>query len=78
MTTSDRSLICRIAAAERWAREPDRTKATSAARAGLQARWEREADPDGVLSPDERAARVASLKKAHYARMVLARRRKAA
>lgn len=75
MAVSDRSLICRVAAAERWAKEPDRAKATSAARAGLQARFVREADPDGVLSAAELAAKVKSIKTAYYARLALSRRR---
>ena len=74
MTTSRRSLIARIAASERWAKEPDRTKATAAARRGLEAKFEREVDPDGVLPPEELAKRVAAKKKAHYSRMALARR----
>ena len=45
----DRALIARIAAAERWARTPDRSAATEPARRGLRAKFEREADPDGVL-----------------------------
>jgi hypothetical protein len=75
MAVSDRTLIARIAAAERWAREPDRTRAMSAARAGLQRRFEREADPAGVLSADELAVRVKSVKTAYYARLALSRRR---
>jgi hypothetical protein len=81
VTASRRSLIARIAASERWAREPDRTKATAPARRGLEARFEREVDPDGVLPPEELAKRVAAKKTAHYSRMALARhsrRRRAA
>lgn len=63
----------RIAAHERWAKEPDRAKATAAARAGLEARFVRQVDPDGVLSPEELAKRVASARSAHYTRMALAR-----
>ena len=55
----DRALVARIAAAERWARTADRTAATAPARRGLAAKFEREADPDGVLPPDERARRAA-------------------
>lgn len=81
MPTSDRSMRARIAASDRWAREPDRTRATAPARAGLEAKFERLVDPDGTLPPDERAKRVASAKTAHYTRMALTRgrrRRKAA
>jgi len=64
-----RVLIAQIAAAERWAREPDRTTATAPARRGLRAKFERQADPDGVLPPDERARRVDHLMRAHMLRM---------
>lgn len=74
MSTSRRTLIARIAAAERWAHEPDRAKATAPARRGLEAKFEREVDPEGVLPPEELAARVKSAKTAHYSRMALARR----
>ena len=65
----DRALVARIAAAERWARTTDRTAATAPARRGLAAKFEREADPDGVLPPDERARRADLLMRAHMLRM---------
>ena len=65
----DRVLIAQIAAAERWGREPDRTAATAPARAGLRARFEREADPDGGLPPEEVARRADHLQRAHMLRM---------
>ncbi len=69
---SDRALIARIAAHTRWAGEPDRTAATAPARKGLDAKWAREVDPDGVLAPDELARRVENLRQAHMTRMALA------
>lgn len=33
--------------------------------------WEKKADPEGVLSPEERARRGDMLRKAHFARMAL-------
>lgn len=69
------STVARIAAAERWAHEPDRAKATEPARRGLEARFEREVDPDGILPPDELAKRVKAKKTAYYSRLALARRR---
>lgn len=68
----DRALIARIAAAERWGRTVDRQAATAPARRGLRARFEREADPDGVLSDDERTRRGDDLMRAHMLRMSLA------
>lgn len=79
--SDDRSLVARIAAAERWGRTADRTQATAAARSGLRAKFEREADPEGVLPPAERACRADSLVRAHMLRMSLkakASRRKGA
>jgi hypothetical protein len=69
---SDRTLIARVAAHTRWAGEPDRKAATAPARRGLDAKWAREVDPDGLLAPDELARRVDSLRQAHMARMALA------
>lgn len=74
-TPEERALSARIAAAERWGRTPDRSAATSPARAGLHAKFEREADPGGILTPDERARRVDSLARAHMLRMTLAAKR---
>jgi hypothetical protein len=68
----DRSLIARIAAAERWARTPDRAAATAPARRGLRAKFEREADPDGVLDAGERARRADALMSAHMLRLARA------
>ncbi|MEV6297812.1 hypothetical protein AB0M02_00225 [Actinoplanes sp. NPDC051861] len=48
-----------------------RRAATAAATAGHRRKWERQADPDGVLPPDELEAAVDRLKKAHYALMAL-------
>lgn len=74
-TPEERSLVAQIAAAERWGRTPDRTAATAPARAGLRAKFARQADPEGILSPAERERRVDSLMKAHMLRMSLAAKR---
>jgi hypothetical protein len=68
-TSTDRSLIAKIAAAERWGRTVDRTAATAPARAGLRAKFAREIDPDGTLDEIERERRVDSLVQAHMLRM---------
>lgn len=66
-----RSSAARYAAHESWARTPDRAARTSAARAGLLARFEREARER--LGPDASDADVAraaeSAKSAYYARI---------
>lgn len=66
---AERALRARVAAHVRWAHEPDRRAATEAARAGLQARFEQQVDPDGVLDPVELAKRAESARKAYYARL---------
>ncbi|CCH89088.1 protein of unknown function [Modestobacter italicus] len=71
-TCSDRAVIARIASAERWARTGDRSAATRPARQGLRARFEREADPDGVLDEAERARRADALMTAHMLRLARA------
>lgn len=67
----DRSIVAQIAAAERWGRTPDRTAATAPARAGLRAKFAREADPHGVLPAAELERRIDSLMRAHMLRMSL-------
>lgn len=44
---------------------------TAAANAANATRWEREADPQGLLPPAERARRGEALKKAWFARLGL-------
>lgn len=70
-----RSLVARIAAAERWGRVTDRTTETQPARNGLRAKYARQIDPDGQLSPDQLEIRVDSLMHAHMLRMSLAAKR---
>lgn len=81
-TPSERSLAGRIAVHESWARTPDRSARTAPARAAFDDRFEREVDPDGALSPHERARRAEHARKAYFARLALrsaeARRTKAA
>lgn len=71
-TPEERSTSAAIAAASRWAREPDRAKATAPARAGLRAKFAREIDPDGTMPAKEREYRVDHLMRAHMLRMSLA------
>lgn len=42
---------------------------TAAATRGLLARFEREADPDGILEPSERLRRAVALRRAHLIRI---------
>lgn len=71
---AQRRLRAARAADLRWAHinSPEaRSQATSAARAARQRSWEEQADPNGVLSPEELAAAVRRLKSAHYRLMAL-------
>lgn len=70
-TPSERSLRGSIASHESWARTEDRSARTAPARRALLDKFEREADPDGVLSPAERQRRAEHLRKAHFQRLAL-------
>lgn len=70
-TAAERTLVARIAANSRWARTEDRTAATAPARKALAERFEREADPAGILDPVERARRADSARQVHMCRMAL-------
>ena len=79
-TNTERTLRARIAAHESWARTSDRAARTEKARDALLTKFDRLVDPDGLLSPEERAYRAAQARKAHYTRLALksaqARRRR--
>ena len=72
LTPQQRRLRAQVAAHVQWASEPDRSARTKAARDGLLAKFEAEADPDGRLPAEERRRRAEHLRKAHMARMALA------
>lgn len=72
---AQRELAASIGSLTRWSRvtsKEDRSAALAPAREARRRQWERQADPDGVLPPDELDAAVERLKKAHYRRMALA------
>jgi hypothetical protein len=66
--SSDRVLTARIAAAAMHAQGKTNT---GPARAALRDRYEQQVDPDGILSPDERAKRVAHARRADMLRLSL-------
>lgn len=72
-------LLGRIGAYRLHALHPA-NETTRAARAAFLARFEREVDPEGVLDPEDRAARAAAARKAYMLRLALksreARRRR--
>lgn len=67
---SQHALNGKLGAHLRWGRSSraDRERQGAALADGLRARFEREADPDGVLSPEERADRAEHLRRAHLLR----------
>lgn len=70
----NRALIARIGAFTSWANTADRSARTAPARAASPASldyWERKVDPDGQLSPADRATRAEFARKAHFARLAL-------
>lgn len=78
MTPEERKQRAKLAAHISWAKTSDPAARTANARAAALDRFEKQADPDGVLPPAERARIAEHLKKAHFARMALesARRRR--
>jgi hypothetical protein len=52
----------RAAAHGSWVKTPDRAARTAPARAAMQAKREREVDPDGVMSPADRAKAAENLR----------------
>lgn len=72
-THAERSMRARIAAHSRLANasDGDRRAMTAAARRAFADRWERQVDPDGVLTPEERSRRAEHAKSAHFQRMAL-------
>lgn len=69
--SSDRITIAKLAAYSRWAHERDRSAATKAARQAFADRFDREVDPDGVLTTAERNKRADAARKAYFQRLAL-------
>ena len=69
---SERKLAARVAAHTRWASIDDRAEATRPAREAFMARFERQADPDGLLTPADKERRAQHLASAYFARLSLA------
>jgi hypothetical protein len=70
LTPEQRSLRARLGARAMHARH-DAHQTTASGRAAFLARFEREVDPDGVLSPAERQRRAAHALSAHMSRLAL-------
>lgn len=82
LTAEERRLRAQIAAHDSWALTEDRSARTAPARKALLDKFEHQVDPDGVLTPAERAIRAEHARKAHFKRLALksamVRRRKGA
>jgi hypothetical protein len=72
---SRRVLQARMAAHALHAKVTDPTAHTAPAREVFLSRFEREVDPDGVLSPQERARRAEHAKKAYFLSLAAASRK---
>lgn len=68
-TPQQRQEQARIAALTSWAFTDDRTARTSAGRRAANDRFERQVDPEGKLTPEERAKRAACLRSAHMRKL---------
>lgn len=69
MTNEQRALRARIAAHTSWANTADPAARTEPARLAFDSRFEREVDPEGLLSLAERARRAESARKAYFLRL---------
>jgi hypothetical protein len=75
LSPAQRALAASLGSLTRWSRVNTveaRRKATEPARAARLRSLERQADPDGALSPAELKAAVDRLRRAHFRRMALA------
>lgn len=71
LTPSEKTLRAQIAAHESWANTDDRAARTANARKAALDRFERQVDPNGELTPQERAKRAEHARKAYFARLAL-------
>jgi hypothetical protein len=71
LTPTERSLRAQIAAHESWANTDDPSARTANARKAMLDKFETQVDPDGKLTPAERAKRAAHARKAHFKRLAL-------
>jgi hypothetical protein len=82
LTPAERALRARIAVHTSWANTTDRSARTAPGRKAFRDRFEKQVDPDGVLSPAERARRAEQAMKAYMAQLAFksakARRRRSA
>lgn len=70
-TPTHHAIAGQIGAELSWANTADRPARTKPAREAFDRRFEIQVDPDGVLSPEERALRAAHARKAYFLRLAL-------
>ncbi len=70
-TPNERALHARLAAHALHSRLADPSAHTAPARRAFLDRFEREVDPDGVLSPTERVRRAEHAKKSYFLKLAL-------
>ena len=75
LTPAERTARARLAAHVSWAKTPDRSARTAAARAAFEQKFFDEVDPNRELSEAEREKRAANARKAYYERLLLSRLR---
>lgn len=79
---SERAINGAVGAHVKWSRTTDRSAATAPARQAFNAKFLKEADPDGTLPTEERSRIAGHLRRAYFLRMtaasVKARRQRAA
>ena len=71
-TPQQRALRVRLAAHALHAKVADPAAHTAPARKAFLDRFEREVDPDGILSPEQRARMAEHAKKAYFVRLTMA------
>jgi hypothetical protein len=71
MTPGERTLRARAAAYEMHAKHGSQ-KAALSGQAALLGKFERQVDPKGLLTPEERRRRASYARRAHMARLALA------
>lgn len=69
---AERRMRARIAAHSLWAKTDDPTAHTAPARRAFLDRFEREVDPEGRLTSEERSRRAEHARKAYFQRLALA------
>jgi hypothetical protein len=69
LTDAEKSLRGTLASHASWANTENRSARTLQGRLAMLAKFEAQVDPDGKLTPAERAKRAESARKEHMARM---------